>query len=519
MSPLQRHTPVRAVPSTGGSPKTASRGGTPLMGFIDTSPSPTHLPLRPLPDEPSLILRPGTAKSRTRSIPAVPPGFDGFLRSETPVRRPMSLGSSQVCCTLQPAVGSTCVSGFLESEDSAALHPGGARFAGSRSRRRRPFEAFPSPVATLCHRGPPRSPEGIALSSLIQQSVSPRTAEPRPQGFAPPWSPFPNATLPPRPGRCSHGLLDRSRSCLPRVERGRTQGPPSTSGRWPTKCSRGPSAWGGKVSRLCLALETYAAAGPRRVRQVASAAAGSPKTAACSPKTAAAPPVAFRHRDRSVARWPDPKVGLWPCRQSIPKDGPTTWTAAPKNRCHPVRNTRRCHGSVGRQPRPKAVPTTSRAPRRAHGFQAVLPVLGPRDPRRDPASSRRLGCLARLAHPKVYFAARHPRPPPGVQVLAPHASRRRVLGRMWERAKPRRARRGYRPPENWVSAKARQTWIHRERTGPKPLRQPEGRRTDVDSSGARTSRANHHVGGFRYRTPKCSAPGRTEVPLGYLPLA
>jgi len=200
MSPLQRHTPVRAVPSTGRSPKTASRGGTPLMGFIDTSPSPTHLPLRPLPDEPSLILRPGTATSRARSILAVPPGFDGFLRSETLVRRPMSLGSSQVCCTLQPAVGSTYVAGFLESEDSATLHPGGARFAGSRSRRRRPFEAFPSPVATLCHRGPPRSPEGIALSSLIQQSVLPRTAEPRPQGLAPPWSPFPDRDVAVAPG-------------------------------------------------------------------------------------------------------------------------------------------------------------------------------------------------------------------------------------------------------------------------------------------------------------------------------
>jgi len=184
------------------------------MGFIDSSPSPTRLPLRPLPDEPSLILWLGTATSLARSVLAVPPGSDGLLRSETKVRRLGSLGRLQVCCTLQPAVGSTDVSGFLESEDSAALHPDGARVAGSRSRWRRPFEAFPSPAAAFRHRGPPRSPESISLSSLVQLLVSPR-----PVGVVLDLRALLHrgvrsriATLPPRSSRCSHGLLDRSRS-------------------------------------------------------------------------------------------------------------------------------------------------------------------------------------------------------------------------------------------------------------------------------------------------------------------
>jgi len=63
----------------------------PAVGLLSwgssSAPSPTRPSLRPLPPGPSSRLRPGTATSRTRSVLAVPPGYDGFLRSG-PIRRP-----------------------------------------------------------------------------------------------------------------------------------------------------------------------------------------------------------------------------------------------------------------------------------------------------------------------------------------------------------------------------------------------------------------------------------------------
>jgi hypothetical protein len=82
---------------------------TPLLGFID-SPSPAtaaaSTPGRRAPCD-ACLPSDRTCQVRSRSVLAVPPGFNGFLRSDARLRllpcgRP---GSSQVCCTLQPAVG------------------------------------------------------------------------------------------------------------------------------------------------------------------------------------------------------------------------------------------------------------------------------------------------------------------------------------------------------------------------------------------------------------------------------
>jgi len=59
------------------------------------------------------------------------------------------------------------------------------------------------------------------------------------------------------------------------------------------------------------------------------------------------------------------------------------------------------------------------------------------------------------------------------------------------------------PGKPWIGS-GQTDMIHRERTGPKSLRRPEGQRTDVDSSGVRPGRTTHLAGGFRYRNTEVS---------------
>jgi len=327
VSPLQRHTPVRAVPSAERDPKIAPCGGTPLMGFIDSSPSPTRLPLRPLPDEPSLILRLETARSRARSVLAVPPGFDGLLRSET---RSEDLVSWQLAGLLHPAAsrGVHHVSGFLESEDSAALHPGGARVAGSRSLWRIPFEAFPSPVAALCHRGPPRSPEGLCpLVVPISICVSPRTSK---SPTSRPCS-TEESVLVAQP--CGHARVDAPMGfwidhvpACHAFRAGGVQGPAFAPwafarGAFPRPESLGRqsfSALSGSEDPCCRRTRRF---GDHRYRPLAA-------RRLLRFYTARTPGGAW---DRSKVHWLDPKAEPWPRRRRIPKDVPTT-RARPEGR-------------------------------------------------------------------------------------------------------------------------------------------------------------------------------------------
>jgi hypothetical protein len=68
------------------------------------APSPTSPSLRPLPPRPSPGLRPGAATHRTRSVPAVPPGFNGLLRRGSSPEAG-AFDGVRVCCTPQPALG------------------------------------------------------------------------------------------------------------------------------------------------------------------------------------------------------------------------------------------------------------------------------------------------------------------------------------------------------------------------------------------------------------------------------
>lgn len=197
--------------------------------------------------------------------------------------------------------------------------------------------------------------------------------------------------------------------------RGREQGlAPHTRGHCPARCSRGPSAWGGKVSRLCLALETCAAAVPEGTTRS--------RPGRAQPEDCRSPnrplPCGGGFGLSPVGRDPKVKAGAWP-----PLHPGGCW----RRRGHRlrravatrIRDTRRCLGSVGRQLRPKAVPTTSRAiPKDAQVSSDPAFARCP-DPRRDPSAARRLGCSAPLAHPKMCFAARHPSPPPGGERAAP----------------------------------------------------------------------------------------------------
>jgi len=105
------------------------------MGFID-SPPPAS-PLRPLPGAGSLRTLSPFGIEPTRSDLPFRSCRSSRLQRFPPQRSPCEdLGDLQVCCTLQPAVG-------------FAMFPSCAHLAMTTRlpRWRRPFEAFPSPVA------------------------------------------------------------------------------------------------------------------------------------------------------------------------------------------------------------------------------------------------------------------------------------------------------------------------------------------------------------------------------------
>jgi hypothetical protein len=191
---LQRRMPVRAVHSSPSGPEGPSGlGGTPLMGFKDHPSADTNA-VRPLPGGPKPAFRPGGANLRTRSVLAVPPDSDGFLRSApcrsiAPCNRPW---------------GSPCF-GYLA-------------VAACRRRRRGtvPDGAYPPKLF------PPwqlyRVTTASALSLLVAAAAGlpdalprlsgPFSQRPQPQGFEPPRSPLLAPWRCRRDvARCSLGLL------------------------------------------------------------------------------------------------------------------------------------------------------------------------------------------------------------------------------------------------------------------------------------------------------------------------
>jgi hypothetical protein len=148
---------------------------TPLLGFID-SPSPAtaaaSTPGRPAPCD-ACLPSDRTCQVRSRSVLAVPPGFNGFLRSDArPRLLPCGrLGGSQVCCTLQPAVGFAT---FPARRSLAASRPRGRHgpkivvtlFPVASTLRSVPLPGS-LPVVTAAFRRRLRSPTARAFSSLV----------------------------------------------------------------------------------------------------------------------------------------------------------------------------------------------------------------------------------------------------------------------------------------------------------------------------------------------------------------
>jgi hypothetical protein len=150
-APLQRHTGSRG-PNRWERPE----GRVPVAGLLSwgsSMPLRRHdRRLRPLPPGPSPRLRRGTATSLARSVLVVPPDLDGFLRRAS-IRRPRPRRPAGL---LRPAAGhgvrqvSVLPYSFWLPADVV-----GPRFEAL-SHWRRPFEAFPSPVAaSLVTAGPP----------------------------------------------------------------------------------------------------------------------------------------------------------------------------------------------------------------------------------------------------------------------------------------------------------------------------------------------------------------------------
>lgn len=194
-APFQRHTGSRG-PHCGTDPKADPAAWTPLMGFID-SPLPA-LSLRPLPSGPSPRLRPGTATFRTRSVLAVPPGSNGFLR-RGPVRRP---DPGQPAGLLHPAAGlgvhhvSDSLVGLSAPRDPKVVDPKVRRiilcggYPSKLSPPRQPDHAVTAPHPFGCARVhrlacPPAVPSRARLRvATLRCSTS------RPQGLVPPRSPL-----------------------------------------------------------------------------------------------------------------------------------------------------------------------------------------------------------------------------------------------------------------------------------------------------------------------------------------
>jgi hypothetical protein len=120
---LRRHMPVRAVCPTTGQARSEQ---TPLLGFIQHRPSTDTNRAHPLPERVSPLLRPRPATVEARSVLVVPPDYDGFLCARpcgfvAPRSRPWGLPCFRGACR------------------SRVPFPDGIR----------PFEAFPSPAASV----------------------------------------------------------------------------------------------------------------------------------------------------------------------------------------------------------------------------------------------------------------------------------------------------------------------------------------------------------------------------------
>ena len=124
---------------SGGSKTLASLPSTERLSW-GSSKIPLHRrhKMSPLPNEPSPVLRCAACQAAHSFRPC----------RSTRLRRFPPHHASQVCCTLQPVMG------FAVFRSSLAGHEVPRDGCEVSPQRRKPFEAFPSPVAVPRHRGP-----------------------------------------------------------------------------------------------------------------------------------------------------------------------------------------------------------------------------------------------------------------------------------------------------------------------------------------------------------------------------
>ncbi len=198
-APVQRRTGSRGPERRGRPEGRLRRPGLLSWGSSITSP-PARPSLRRLPPGPSPRLRFGTATSRTCSVPAVPPGFNGLLRSEQ-IRRS---ARSTACRFVAPCSRSWGSPSFGLPWHSLAAVPSTRRSWTRRSGEVLPCGEYPS------KRSPPRQPSTMPSPRLVLSdgSRSPagvpsrrssrarfrvatvRCSTRRPQGVFPPRSPL-----------------------------------------------------------------------------------------------------------------------------------------------------------------------------------------------------------------------------------------------------------------------------------------------------------------------------------------
>jgi hypothetical protein len=191
--------------------------------------------LRPLPPGPSSRLRPGTATSRACSVPAVPPGFNGFLRRGR-VRGPAPSTTRRFVAPCSRPWGSPRFR--LPGRPFGLPRPEGREPRGpmESSPVAKTLRSFPLPGSLRPYRhraspfrSRPRSPAGVPSRRSLRTRLrvaTLRCVRGRPQGLVPPRSP-----LRPRSVSAAHRsmlpwALDRHVPMLPRVP-----APPSHAGR------------------------------------------------------------------------------------------------------------------------------------------------------------------------------------------------------------------------------------------------------------------------------------------------
>jgi len=282
-----------------------------------------------------------------RLVPSLP-----FLPAPTvcsaakPDPKTWPLGSSQVCCTLQPTVGFTPFRASWNPKIPPARHPGGARVPKPSSQALT-LRSVPLPGSSLPS---PRSPAftgkhcPLVVGPIHRVATLNRTSTPRPCSTE-------ESVLVSQ--RFRHARVDApmgfgsTRSCLPRVLRGRGQVParshpgPKTCGAFPGPESPGKAKFLGFVWLRGPMLSPLPEGrddrrpGPLAIRRLLRSPVA--RTFRCRMVFG---PLA-RPEDRTVAPPPD-----------APRRGSDDSTTAPKNRRHHrSRCTRKCLDS-GQPPAP-----------------------------------------------------------------------------------------------------------------------------------------------------------------------